>query len=73
MARQGGAELKAAYSIPELAEMSGMDRHRVRRMLESNGVELKRSGRAILVFTSALRRALPDLWDSILDREAANE
>jgi hypothetical protein len=65
-----GAKLKAAYSIPELARMSGMHRHKVRRLLEANGVELGRQGRVLVVYLSALKRALPDLWEGILDRAA---
>jgi len=71
MANREGAQLKAAYSIPELAEMAGMPRGKVRRMLDSNGVQLRRNGRVYVVFLSALRRALPDLWDSIQDRAIA--
>jgi hypothetical protein len=65
--------LKAAYTIPEIAALAGISRGRARRILESNHVELRRNGRVIVVYLSALKRALPDLWESILDREAAND
>lgn len=61
-------KLKAAYSIPELAEMSGLDVDRVRRILKSNGVTLSRNGRVYLVWLSDLKRCLPDLWESIQER-----
>jgi hypothetical protein len=60
--------LKAAYGIPELAEMGGMRPDQVRRLLVSNGVKLSKNGRIYVVFLSELKRALPDLWESILDR-----
>ena len=62
------ARLKACYSIPEIAHMAGISRWQVRRLLDANGVELGRNGRTRVVFLSALKRALPELWDSILDR-----
>jgi len=65
-----GAKLKACYTIPELAELAGISRWRVRRLLEKNGVQLGRNGSDRVVYLSALKRALPDLWDSILDRAA---
>lgn len=60
-------KLKATYSVPELAEMAGITRHEMLRVLRSNGVPLARNGRKIVVFLSAFKRAMPDLWESILD------
>jgi len=73
MARQGGAELKAAYSIPELAEMMNRDRHWVRRWFEAQGARLDRNGRAITICLSEIRRAWPAAWESIQDLESARE
>jgi len=66
-------QLKAAYSVPELAEMSGLQVDRVRRMLVSNGVKTERNGRVIVVYLSQIKRAMPDLWESILDRLALTQ
>lgn len=57
--------MRAAYSIPELAALTGLHRHRVRRILDTAGVTYLRSGRAILVTVEAIQVALPDLWASI--------
>lgn len=61
--------LPAWLSIPELARLCGdKHRHSVRRLLESAGVPLTRSGRKLLVMTSTLRRKMPDLVAAIEDR-----
>lgn len=69
----GRAKLKACYTLSELASMSGISRWRVRRLLERNGVAIAKSGSDRVVFLSALKKALPELWDSILERSAASE
>lgn len=61
---------KAFYSTGELATMTGTDRRQLLRLLRSNGVEIARSGKKYVVFLNGLKQALPDLWDSILDRDA---
>lgn len=68
---QGGAKLQAWYTIAELRELTGRSRWEVRGLLKSKGVELSKSGRKDIVYLVALKRALPDLWDSILERLAA--
>lgn len=60
--------LPAWLTLPELARLTGRHRHAVRRLLESDGVPLVRSGRKIVVLTSALRRAMPDLVEAIEQR-----
>lgn len=65
------AKLRACYTLSELAAMAGISRWRVRRILERGGVEIHRNGSDRLVYLSAIKRALPDLWDSILDRASA--
>ena len=61
------AKLKAFYSVPELAEMTGVGRGQLRRLLESNGVVLHRNGRKLVVYLSDIKRSMPDLWESTLD------
>lgn len=60
--------LPAWFSIPELADLTGKHRHTVRRLLDAAHVPLDRSGRKVVVFTSTLRRAMPDLVRAIEDR-----
>jgi hypothetical protein len=57
--------VKAVYKIPELAELAGVDRHMMRRLLDRNGVTLERIGTDFIVYLSHIRVAMPDLYDSI--------
>jgi len=60
--------LPALLTIPELAKLVGVHRHSMRRLLESEGVPFRTSGRRLLVVTSTLRRRMPDLVDAIEQR-----
>jgi hypothetical protein len=66
------AKLKAVYTVTELARMAGVDKRQLVRRLEHRGVRLDGGGRgwARVVYLASLRAGMPDLWDSILDREA---
>jgi hypothetical protein len=66
-----GFELRAVYRIPELARLAGISRWRMRRLLEEGGVELSRSGRMRLVYLADVQRALPVLWESLMQRALA--
>lgn len=57
--------IQAFYSLPELADASGISRFKLRRMLESKGITFERSGRSVLVGLSELEKKYPELWDSI--------
>lgn len=61
------AKLKAAYTLGELQEMSGLSQYRLKKLLVSNGVEIARSGNRPVVFLNGLKTGLPDLWESILE------
>jgi hypothetical protein len=58
---------KATYKVGELAELAGLSRHVVRRLLRKNAVTMIPNGRTPLVPLSGLRSALPILWDSIAE------
>lgn len=64
-------ELKSVYKISELAQMAGISRHRMRRLLDSGGVQLANCGSDKVVLLAALREAMPLLWESLLDRASA--
>lgn len=54
------------YSIRDLADLSGLSKPRVVRLLRSNGVELKKAGGSkSVVLLSDLEAAFPSLVDSI--------
>ena len=58
-------ELKAVFSVTDLAVMANLSRHQMARLLSRAGVKFQRVGRKRLVYLSELRHALPSLWDSI--------
>lgn len=58
-------EIRAAYSVPQLAAMAGVHRHKVRRLLEAGGVPLFRQGRAMVVMVEDLAAGMPKLWEGI--------
>lgn len=70
-------DLKAAYSVAELAEMSGLTVNQVGRIAEQSGLcrsvgggdRVQRSKR--WVWLSDLKERCPALWESILDRLSA--
>lgn len=59
-------ELKAWYTVPELARMAGTTRDDMRRTLRRTGVTIRTEGRTGRVLLSELRRVAPDIWQSIL-------
>lgn len=61
--------LKAVYTVGELAKMAGLSKRSLVSKLRSEGVRLRspqRRGCPQLVTLSQLRKAWPDLWDSLL-------
>jgi hypothetical protein len=63
--------LRAIYTIPEIARMAGISRQRAGRLLEAGGVDITRVGRARIVPLAAIQQAMPLFWESILQRECA--
>jgi plasmid maintenance system antidote protein VapI len=62
------SEIKVVYTIPELARMLRISRFRVARLLKASNVQTRRSGRSILVFLSEIKKALPELWESMQEQ-----
>ncbi len=56
------------FSLPELAELSGLSSKRLRHILETSGVKLTRSGRCMLVCRVELREAMPQVYEALLQR-----
>ena len=59
----------ALLTIPWLARASGLTRNRIARVLEHNGVRIRRSGRVRFVTLADLKEGFPELWESLLDVE----
>jgi hypothetical protein len=57
--------IKALYTMGELARASSIERRRLRRLLEREGVELLVSGRISYVPLSELEVKVRPLWESI--------
>jgi len=56
------------FSLPELAELSGLSSKRLRHILETSGVTLARSGRCLLICRVELREAMPQVYEALLQR-----
>jgi len=61
-------ELAVVFSMGELATLCGVPRKRLRRLLETNGVKLLRSGRTYIVSRIALAETLPDIYEGLRQR-----
>ena len=62
-------EIRALYSVTELARAARVSTHKLRRVLRANHVVLLRSGRALFVPLSEIRDKIPPLWDGIVAAE----
>lgn len=60
------SEVRAVYEVAELARLAGVTRQTMHRILDRLDVSTV-PGRPTFVFLAALRRAAPDLWDSIVE------
>jgi hypothetical protein len=58
-------EVRAVYSLPELARVANITADRMRRLLRASGVQMLRSGRNLLVPLSEIEQKIPPLWQSI--------
>jgi excisionase family DNA binding protein len=63
-------KLKLAYTISELAQMTGFTRFQLYRLLDQAGLKNLRPGKKRLVYLSQLRKCASELFDSLtmLDR-----
>lgn len=58
--------IKACYTVPELAEMMGMDRTAMRRLLVRRSVKIDRTSRVWRVWLLDLRESVPEAWESLI-------
>lgn len=66
-------QLKAFYTVPELARMAGVSRWTMARRLEVIGVPFRNTGRWRVVYLADLKRIDPDLWLSITSVESLRD
>jgi excisionase family DNA binding protein len=64
--------LKVAYSVPEAADLCGVDRRTMLRWVRMGRLRAERIGRVFRIPNSSLREH-PDLWDSILFRKGVTD
>jgi hypothetical protein len=62
-------EVRAFYSVAELARVGGVPTYRLLRLLRRNGVTFLRAGRAFYVTVAEVRRKVPPLWEGLLAAE----
>ena len=65
--------LRAFYTIGELAEMAGVSKYRLVVQLRAEGVQFRtrRRGAPTVVCLSQIKKAWPDLWDSLIEKAVA--
>jgi putative RecB family exonuclease len=63
-------ELRAFYSVPELARIANIGAHQMRRLLRASGLQMLRSGRRLLVPLSEIESNAPLIWRSLQAIEA---
>jgi hypothetical protein len=56
---------QAFYSVPELAELAGVHRNRMRRMLIAAGIQINRCHRTTVVLIQDLKDLAPALWEAL--------
>jgi hypothetical protein len=66
-------ELAVVFPLVDLARVAGMDKRRLRRLLESGGIRMHRLGGRYVVCRVDLRDALPAVYEAILQRVQALE
>ena len=62
-------ELRAYYTIAELARAAGVTTFSLLRLLRRNEVVFLRTGRALFVPLSEIRTKIPPLWEGLLAKE----
>lgn len=62
-------ELKALYTITEVAELTGIDRRRVAYMVQKNLLDAIKIGKLYFVPLESLQ-VRPNVWQSIMRRNA---
>lgn len=68
--RTGALEVRARYTIVELANAANVSHQSMRRLLAALGVEVLRVGRSAYVLLSEIEEKLEPLWKSIVAAES---
>jgi len=68
--RADALELRAYYTIAELARAAGVTTFSLLRLLRRNDVVFLRAGRALYVPLGEIRTRIPPLWDALVAKEA---
>lgn len=63
-------EAAVVVGIAELAAAVGIERRRLKRQLERDGVQLSWTGKRWVVCRAALRRQMPDFYEGVVERLA---
>jgi hypothetical protein len=63
--RAADLQVRAFYSVPELARIANVPTYRLLRLLRRNGVTFLRVGRAFYVTLTEVREKIPPLWESL--------
>ena len=59
-------QVKPTYRVAELAEMLGMSRFAMLRLLKKHGIRHMGEGRGSIVLLVSIREGLPELWESMV-------
>jgi hypothetical protein len=62
-------EVRAVYTVTELARAAGVSLHVMRQLLEDGGVTLLRAGRHVMVPLCDIETHIPPLWQSLVAAE----
>ena len=63
-------DVRAFYTVAELARVGGVSTYRLLRILRRNDVRFLRMGRAYLVSMADVYRKIPPLWEGLVAAEA---
>jgi excisionase family DNA binding protein len=58
--------VRACYGVPELAELMGLSRWQLYRMLQRRHVPMTREGRHLVVWLSDLQTHAPEAFESLI-------
>lgn len=65
MSKPAASPDRAVFSVTELAELSGISRWRMSRLLTSSAVPMRRSGSRLIVMRHELEDAIPGYADAL--------
>lgn len=66
-------EIKALYSVADLVKLTGLDRHRVRKLILDAELRTQCIGKSMFVPISELRERCPMVWQSLKEAQAERD